>query len=183
MKAGLALLSLMLGLVGTSGAEARVHVRQYLQQPLPDASPYTPGEDFPSLPSGFTMTVTRLVGGDDEPDRDQNRDRSDRPLNTGRDVADQLSACWTPPPLPGKDASVETTLRLSFTRAGAVIGTPRITYARTSGGVDAASALRRSILDGVAGCAPLRFTQGLGSAIAGVPFTIRFIARRAASSH
>jgi hypothetical protein len=183
MKAWLALLSLLPGLLGASGAEARVHVRHYQQRPLPDASPYTPGEDFPSLPSGFTMTVTRRVGSDDRSDRDRDRNKADRPLNTGRDVANQLSACWVPPPWPAKDASVETTLRLSFTRSGAVIGAPRITYARISGGPGAASALRRSILDGVAGCAPLRFTPGLGSAIAGVPFTIRFIARRSASPH
>jgi hypothetical protein len=94
-----------------------------------------------------------------------------------RDVARRLAACWSPPE--EKDGvAPEVTLRLQFSRSGAVIGEPRITYVRAGGGGEGRAAVVRSIRTALDDCTPLRFTGSLGAAIAGYPFAIRFMAAR-----
>ncbi len=95
------------------------------------------------------------------------------PIGTVRDIGPALSACWNPP-----DEGDEITLRLSFRRDGSLFGTPRITYVKAVGGADGEAALANSIFAAVQACSPLRFTPGLGAAIAGRTFVIRFVAPR-----
>jgi hypothetical protein len=85
-------------------------------------------------------------------------------------IATGLAACWRPP-----HDDDQVTVRLSFTRAGAVIGEPRIVYARSSAGGADDSALRQSMLTAIRACAPLNFSARLGSAIAGQVLDIRFV--------
>jgi hypothetical protein len=136
--------------------------------PLPDRSvpaPLSPLDlarppQGTSLPQGFTMTVQQ-----------PGPDAGDGPIARPRDVGERLAVCWTSP----GDGS-EATVRLAFDRRGHVLGEPRITYLKAGPGTSR-TAVRESMERAIAECAPLRFTPDLGSAIAGRPFTIRFIAR------
>ena len=121
------------------------------------------------LPQGFTMTVTRIAGEAAEP--------ADGAIARPRDVAEHIADCWRPAPTSGDDTR-EISLRLSFSRDGGVIGAPAVTYAKAGPDPVDREALRSSILAAVNACTPLRFTGGLGSAIAGLPFAIRFVALR-----
>jgi hypothetical protein len=87
-------------------------------------------------------------------------------------IATGIAACWRPP-----HDDDQVTVRMSFMRDGAVIGEPRIVYARSSSGRADDAALAHSMLAAVRDCAPLHFSAQLGSAIAGQVLDIRFIGR------
>ncbi|HLX98010.1 MAG TPA: hypothetical protein VKR62_04890 [Roseiarcus sp.] len=94
-----------------------------------------------------------------------------RPLITRvHGIATGLAACWRPP-----HDNDQVTVRVSFTREGAVIGEPRIVFARSSGGRADDAALAHSMRAAIRHCAPLNFSAGLGSAIAGQVLDIHFI--------
>ena len=100
-----------------------------------------------------------------------------RPLVAGvHGIATGLAACWRPP-----HDDDQVTVRVSFTRDGAVIGEPRIVFTRSSGGKADDSALAQSMLSAISDCTPLHFSARLGSAIAGQVLDIRFIGRRRAT--
>jgi hypothetical protein len=91
-------------------------------------------------------------------------------------IATGIAACWRPP-----HDDDQVTVRLSFTRDGAVIGEPRIVFVRSSGGRADDSALANSMLAAIRDCTPLNFSTRLGSAIAGQVLDIRFIGRNRAT--
>jgi hypothetical protein len=91
-------------------------------------------------------------------------------------IATGIAACWRPP-----HDDDQVTVRVSFTRDGAVIGEPRIVYARSSGGAADKSGLAQSMLTAVRDCTPLHFSSRLGSAIAGQVLDIRFVGRNRAT--
>ena len=71
-------------------------------------------------------------------------------------------------------------MRLSFSRSGALIGVPRITYIR--GPAVLREAIASSALTAVKTCTPLAFTPELGAAIAGRMLAIRLRALPASQS-
>jgi hypothetical protein len=91
-------------------------------------------------------------------------------------IATGIAACWRPP-----HDDDQVTVRLSFTRDGAVIGEPRIVFAHSSGGPADDAALARSMIAAIRDCTPLNFSARLGSAIAGQVLDIRFIGRSRAT--
>jgi hypothetical protein len=91
-------------------------------------------------------------------------------------IATGITACWRPP-----HDDDQVTVRVSFTRDVAVIGEPRIVYARSSAGAADNAALAQSMLAAVRDCTPLHFSARLGSAIAGQVLDIRFIGRSQAT--
>jgi hypothetical protein len=91
-------------------------------------------------------------------------------------VATGLAACWHPP-----HDDDQVTVRLSFTREGAVIGEPRIVLVRSSGGRGDDSALADSMIAAIRDCTPLHFSARLGAAIAGQVLAIRFVGPSRAS--
>ena len=66
-----------------------------------------------------------------------------------------------------------TTIRFSFTRDGHILGQPRFTYVQAGLSANAKQALKQMIGHALITCTPLSFTNGLGGAIAGRPFSIR----------
>jgi hypothetical protein len=91
-------------------------------------------------------------------------------------IATGIAACWRP-----RHDDDQVTVRLSLTREGAVIGEPRIVYARSSGGAADDSGLANSMLAAIRECTPLHFSARLGAAIAGQVLDIRFIGRSRAT--
>jgi hypothetical protein len=95
-----------------------------------------------------------------------------------RDVFEALQACWRPP-RGSSFTGQEITLRLSFSRTGAVLGRPRITFYKQGGDDSDREAFTRSVAAALERCSPLPFTERFGAAAAGRPFTFRFIDSRA----
>ncbi len=134
--------------------------------PLPYPEVLHPDDPIP-YPTGFVMTIVKRPDLDDR--------LAHRSLDRAREVAERLAECWTPPTA-SNSAKREITLRLAFSRVGALIGPPRVTYVDASGARGGRHAIVESITDALKACAPLRFTASLGAAIAGYPFAIRFVA-------
>jgi hypothetical protein len=97
-----------------------------------------------------------------------------RPIARLSDIYGVLRSCWVPPRGSAPSGN-EVTVRFSFNRSGAILGKPRITYYKAAGSADDQQRFRRSVIDALDRCTPLPFTQEFGSAIAGRPFSIRFI--------
>jgi hypothetical protein len=100
------------------------------------------------------------------------------PLNTLDEVSTALRACWVPPPLDQSRPGMQITVRMSFRRNGELFGHPRITFESAGASDDERLAYRIAVADMLKRCAPLPFTETLGNALAGRPFTIRFIDQR-----
>jgi hypothetical protein len=92
------------------------------------------------------------------------------PLARVHEIATALGSCWRPP-----HDDDQVTVRVSFTRDGAVIGEPRIVYARSSSDSSEDAALATSMTAAIRACTPLRFSARLGAAIAGRVLAIRFV--------
>ena len=93
-----------------------------------------------------------------------------------RDVFTALRSCWQPPD--DGYSGQELTLRLSFKRSGEVLGQPRITYFKRAGRDNERETFTRSVRSAFERCTPLPFTARFGAAIAGRPFTFRFLDSR-----
>jgi hypothetical protein len=96
-----------------------------------------------------------------------------------RDVFLALRACWRLPKGDGPSGQ-QLTVRLSFKRSGELLGRPRITYSALNGDSEAQRRFAASVLAALETCLPLPFSPALGAAIAGRPFTFRFVDDRRA---
>jgi len=100
------------------------------------------------------------------------------PLNTLNEVSAALRACWVPPPLDQSRAGMQITVQMSFRRNGELFGHPRITFESAGASDDERLAYRVAVAKMIKRCAPLPFSNALGNALAGRPFTIRFTDQR-----
>jgi hypothetical protein len=200
LGAALAALGLLFG--AAQAAPRRIHPRSFLFYPfgddsfygpfipdLPPPSGYPPIFNFPEengplsveptprpdtvpypYPQGFVLDVpTATSDGGAPPPAPAGK------LNRYREVADALGRCWRPPPTFAGQRWTTVTLRVSFKRDGTINGLPRIPYADPGLTADARSDLNRSLIAALQRCTPLNVTPGLGSAIAGQIFALRFI--------
>jgi len=97
------------------------------------------------------------------------------PLNTLADLGAALRACWVPPPLDQSRPGMQITVQMSFWRNGELFGKPRITFESAGATDDERLAYRVAVAQMLERCASLPFTDALGNAVAGRPFTMRFI--------
>jgi hypothetical protein len=96
-------------------------------------------------------------------------------LNTMKDMGAALQACWVPPPIDQSRPGMQITVMMSFKRNGELLGQPRITFESIGASDDERLAYRIAVAEMVKRCSPLPFTDALGNAVAGRPFTMRFI--------
>jgi hypothetical protein len=99
-------------------------------------------------------------------------------LDTIGDLFAALRSCWSPPPADTAHQGMQMTVRFSFKRSGEIIGTPRLTFATAGVPADTRATYLKAIDASLAGCAPLKFTGGLGGALAGRPIAIRYVDNR-----
>ena len=99
-------------------------------------------------------------------------------LDTIGDLFSALRSCWSPPPADSARQGMQMTVRFSFKRSGEIIGTPRLTFATAGVSADTRAAYLKAIDASLAGCGPLKFTGGLGGALAGRPIAIRYVDNR-----
>jgi hypothetical protein len=100
------------------------------------------------------------------------------PLNTLHEVSAALRACWVPPPIDQSRAGMQITVKMSFLRNGELFGNPRITFESAGASDDERLAYRIAVAKMIRRCTPLPFSDALGNALAGRPFTIRLIDHR-----
>jgi hypothetical protein len=96
-------------------------------------------------------------------------------LDTLKDIGAALQGCWVPPPMDQSRPGMQITLQMSFRRNGELFGQPRITFESAGASDDERLAYRIAVAQMLQRCAPLPFTEALGNAVPGRPFTIRFI--------
>jgi hypothetical protein len=96
-------------------------------------------------------------------------------LNTLNDLGAALRACWVPPPLDQSRPGMQITVMMSFKRNGDLFGQPRITFETAGASDDERLAYRVAVAQMLKRCSPLPFTDALGNAVAGRPFTMRLV--------
>jgi hypothetical protein len=96
-------------------------------------------------------------------------------LNTIRDVFGALRSCFSGALGPAGSRELSATIRFSFTRKGEILGEPRFTYVQRDLPADTRQAFERDIGHALVACMPLPFTDALGGALAGRPFSIHIV--------
>jgi len=105
--------------------------------------------------------------------------RAEEPqVNTLQEIFEKLKHCWKPPQLPASHAGMQVTVLVSFTRNGEILGHPRITYESPNATDDDRLQYRVAVMNTLQACTPMPFSDSLGNAVAGRPFTVRFDDRR-----
>jgi hypothetical protein len=104
--------------------------------------------------------------------------RPDHDLDTIGDLFAALRSCWSPPPAESAREGMQMSVRFSFRRSGEIIATPRLTYSTAGVPADTRAAYLKAINASLDACMPLKFTGGLGGALAGRPIAIRYVDNR-----
>lgn len=113
------------------------------------------------------------------PEQDATKYRKpDHDLDSIGDLFAALRSCWSPPPEDAAREGMQMSIRFSFKRSGEMIGTPRVTFATAGVPADTRTTYLKAINASLGACLPLKFTSGLGGALAGRPIAIRYVDNR-----
>lgn len=104
--------------------------------------------------------------------------KPDHDLATIGDLFAALRSCWTPPPADSAREGMQMSVRFSFKRSGEIIATPRLTFSTAGVPADTRTTYLKAINASLGACMPLKFTGGLGGALAGRPIAIRYVDNR-----
>ena len=104
--------------------------------------------------------------------------KPDHDLDTIGDLFAMLRSCWSPPPVDAAREGMQMSVRFSFKRSGGIIAVPRMTFATSGVSADVRDTYLKAINASLDACMPLKFTGGLGGAIAGRPIAIRYVDNR-----
>lgn len=99
-------------------------------------------------------------------------------LDSIGDLFAALRSCWSPPPADTAREGMQMSVRFSFKRSGEIIASPRVTFATPGVAADTRAIYLNAINASLAACVPLKFTGGLGGALAGRPIAIRYVDNR-----
>ncbi|WP_445487819.1 hypothetical protein [Rhodopseudomonas sp. RCAM05734] len=102
----------------------------------------------------------------------------DRPVATLEEMFARLQRCWRAPALPRGHPGMQITVLFSLQRDGQIFGKPRITFETPDASAADSIAYRTAVMETLQHCTPMPFTGGLGDAVAGRPFRVRFDDRR-----
>ena len=104
--------------------------------------------------------------------------KPDHDLDTIGDLFAALRACWSPPAPDSAREGMQMSVRFSFKRSGEIIAAPRLTFATAGVPADTRATYLKAINASLDACMPLKFTAGLGGALAGRPIAIRYVDNR-----
>ena len=135
--------------------------------------PCIPEIDYPY---GENLQVT-IESAPPESDAAKYR-RPDHDLDNIGDLFAALRSCWTAPPADVARQGMQMSVRFSFKRTGEMIAPPRLTFATQRAPADTRTAYLKAINASLQACLPLKFSSGLGGALAGRPIAIRYIDNR-----
>jgi hypothetical protein len=143
--------------------------------------PCTPELEYPFSEQLQLTIESRDRESDAAPGRDEaDREAAER-LGSIRAVFAALRSCWVPPAKEDSRPGTQLSVRLSFKRNGELFGKPRVTYVTPGLPGHVQQAYWDAVAAAIERCTPLAFTNGLGGALAGRPFAIRFVDKRSAS--
>ena len=135
--------------------------------------PCIPEIDYP-YGENLQLTIESVPPQDDA----AKYQRPDHDLDTIGDLFSELRSCWSPPPADSAQAGMQMTVRFSFKRDGEIIAAPRMTFATAGVSADVRNTYLKAINASLDACAPLKFSGGLGGALAGRPIAIRYVDNR-----
>jgi hypothetical protein len=135
--------------------------------------PCIPEIDYP-YGENLQLTIESALSHDDA----AKYVRPDHDLDTIGDLFAALRSCWSPPPADSARQGMQMSVRFSFKRTGEIIAAPRVTYATAGVPADVRAAYLKAINASLDACMPLKFTGGLGGALAGRPIAIRYVDNR-----
>ena len=179
-------------LIGTSSADAgrrrQIDATPFSHAPCSvlDGRPCTPtfcsvfnhGPCIPEIfhPLGQDLQLTiESVPSQDQMAKYQ---KPDHDLDTIGDLFAALRSCWTPPAAETARQGMQMSVRFAFKRSGEIIAAPRLTFSTAGVPADTRTTYLRAVNASLAACAPLKFTNGLGGALAGRPIAIRYVDNR-----
>ena len=99
-------------------------------------------------------------------------------VNTLGELVARLRICWKPPAPSVAHPGIDITVIVSFTRAGEILGHPRITYESEQADDNDRLMYRIAVMEALKRCTPMPFTQGMAGAVAGRPFAVQFHNRK-----
>jgi hypothetical protein len=126
---------------------------------------------------GATMILALALGA---PSNFVHGLEADRPAPANRldEIGPRLLRCLRMPDYGIARPGMRITVRLAFTRDGAILGEPRFTFATPGVSAEVLTAYKRAVIDMLNRCTPLPVTKELGNAIAGRPFVIPIVETR-----
>lgn len=135
--------------------------------------PCIPEIDYP-IGENLQLTIQSVPPKEDA---DKYR-KPDHDLDNIGDLFAALRSCWSPPPAATAREGMQMSVRFSFKRSGEIIAPPWVTFATAGIPVDTRDTYLKAINASLEGCMPLKFTEGLGGALAGRPIAIRYVDNR-----
>jgi hypothetical protein len=135
--------------------------------------PCIPEIEYP-YGENLQLTIQTVPTKDDE----AKYKKPDHDLDTIGDLFAELRSCWSPPPSDVSREGMQMSVRFSFKRSGEMIGPPRITFATAGTPADTRQTYLKAINASLDACIPMKFTNGLGGALAGRPIAIRYVDNR-----
>jgi hypothetical protein len=141
-------------------------------------SPLEPGPCIPEMDYPYSQNLQLTIQSvPSDADRAKYQ-KPDHDLDTIGDLFAELRTCWSPPPSDDARAGMQMSVRFSFNKAGGLIGPPRLTYVTAGVPADTRTTYLNAINSSLNACLPLKFTDGLGGALAGRPIAIRYVDNR-----
>jgi hypothetical protein len=135
--------------------------------------PCIPEIEYP-YGENLQLTIQTVPSRDDE----AKYRRPDHDLDSIGDLFAELRSCWSPPPPDAAHEGMQMSVRFSFKRSGEMIGAPRVTFATKGVSSDTRDTYLKAINASLGACIPMKFTSGLGGALAGRPIAIRYVDNR-----
>jgi hypothetical protein len=135
--------------------------------------PCIPEIDYP-YGQNLQLTIESAPSRDDA----AKYQKPDHDLNTIGDLFAALRSCWSPPPADSAREGMQMSVRFSFKRTGEIIAAPRLTFATAGVPADVRATYLKAIDTSLNACMPLKFSGGLGGALAGRPIAIRYVDNR-----
>jgi hypothetical protein len=135
--------------------------------------PCIPDIDYP-YGENLQLTIQTVPAKEDE----DKYKRPDHDLDSIGDLFAALRSCWSPPPADAAREGMQMSVRFSFKRSGEMIAFPRLTFATAGISADTRATYLKAINASLEACLPLKFTGGLGGALAGRPIAIRYVDNR-----
>ena len=89
----------------------------------------------------------------------------------------RFGRCWKPPPA-SQANQIDITVIVTFTRAGEILGHPKVTYESEQATDNDRLHYRVAVMEALQRCAPMPFTEGMGGAVAGRPLVLKFHHRK-----
>ncbi|SDP38968.1 hypothetical protein [Afipia sp. GAS231] len=187
-RAIICLIALYVG-VGPAAARPR-HIDATPFSPAPcsvlDNRPCTPsfcsvfnhGPCIPEIDYPYGENLQLTIEAVPPQDQAAKYQKPDHDLDTIGDLFAALRSCWTPPAADSAREGMQMSVRFSFRRSGEIIAAPRLTYSTAGVSADTRATYLKAINASLDGCMPLKFTGGLGGALAGRPIAIRYVDNR-----